>query len=69
VLLAPQQAHAQCLGCLGFSTSFSGAGGGIIIDLTGRMLYATKDIKGKGSPCYHQEQVQHDGVASGLYAL
>jgi hypothetical protein len=69
VLLAPQQAQEEGLGCLGFSTTSSGARGGVSIDLTRSTLFATKEVLGKGSPYHHQVQVEHGGIASGLYAL
>jgi hypothetical protein len=69
LLGAKQHAGAQRLGCLGFSATSSGAGGGASIELTSRTLFASKYILGKNSPYYHQVQVHLDSIVSGLYVL
>ena len=53
IVRVPLRAAGQPVGHLAFSTSASGAGGGVLLDLTNHCLGATKAILGKGSPPHH----------------
>ena len=67
---APADGSPQLVGGFAFSPSSVGADGrGVVIDLSGQILLATKALLGSSSPLYHMVAVDTDDTVSFLVEL